>query len=335
MPRFAFLVHALTGFHRRAVGVRSLRPGLALGRRDGTALGDVTEICRVGLRGVAEGVVVNVPLTPEQMLADQERALSRMMRAAALAGPVGAIGLGSLCAVVAGRGEALAAQVSSPVTTGGAATAWALWQNTRRVLAVRPGPVGIVGSSGAVGGAVAALLAEDGVALRLDHPRAARGVPGATAFAGPAEAVEGCEIIVGAGPTGATLPAEAVKPGAVIIDVALPATARGRLPRGVRVLAGEAVCLPAGWDRDGWGWLYHVLAGYGPTQVFACVIEPLVLAAIGRDRPFALGRKIEIEAIRTFATAAEGFGFKPRLARGWVEVAPERLALAAPRALIG
>ena len=317
------------------MGVRSLRLNTALGRADGLALGDVTTICHLGLRGVAEGVVVNVPMTPDQMLADQEGALSRMMRAAALAGPVSAIGLGSLCAVVAGRGEALAEKVSPPVTTGGAATAWALWQNTLSVLAVRPGPVAIIGSSGAVGGAVAALLAADGVALRLDHPRAARGLSGVVGAAGPAEAVEGCDIIVGAGPTGATLPAEAVRPGAVIIDVALPATARGTLPRGVRVLAGEAVSLPPGWQRDGWGWFYHILAGYGPTQVFACLVEPLVLAAIGRDRPFAFGRKIELEAIREFATAAEGFGFRPRLARGWIEVAPRRLSHAAPRALIG
>lgn len=328
-------MHALTPFHRRVVGARSLRLSTALGRTDGTAIGDVAPICRLGLAGVAEGVVVNVPLLPEQMLADQERALSRMMRAVALAGDVSAVGLGSLCAVVAGRGEALAEQVRVPVTTGGAATAWALWQNTLRVVAVRPGPVAIVGSSGAVGGAVAALLAADGVSVRLDHPRAARGVPGAVATSGPSEAVKGCEIIVGAGPTGASLPAEDVAPGAVIIDVALPATARGRLPRGVRVLAGEAVSLPPAWTRDGWGYFYHVLAGYGPTQVFACLVEPLVLAVTGRRAPYALGRKIEPAVVREFGEAAERLGFHPRLARGWLEVAPSRLALGAPRALTG
>lgn len=308
---------------------------MALGRSDGTRLGEVAPICRVGLAGVAEGVVMDIPLLPDQMLADQERALSRMMRGVALAGDVAAVGLGSLCAVVAGRGEALAEQVRPPVTTGGAATAWALWQNTRAVLGVRPGPVAIVGSSGAVGGAVASLLAAEGVQVRLDHPRAARGVPGAVATASPEEAVAGCEIIVGAGPTGATLQPDAVAPGAIIVDVALPNTVRGRTPRGVTLLAGEAVSLPAGWTRDGWGWFYHVLAGYGPYQVFACLVEPLVLAATGRGRPFALGRRIPPEVVVEFGEAAEKLGFRPRLARGWLEVSPRALIASAPRRLTG
>lgn len=328
-------MHTLTGLHRRAVGVRLGNLRMALGRSNGTGLSEIAPICHVGLAGVAEGVVIDIPLLPEQLLTDQEGALARMMRAVALAGDVQAVGLGSLCAVVAGRGEALAEQVSVPVTTGGAATAWALWQNTRAALTVRPGPVAIVGASGAVGGAVASLLAAEGVQVRLDHPRAARGLANAVATATPEEAVEGCEIIVGAGPTGASLSAEAVRPGSVIIDVALPGTVRGRLPRGVKLLAGEAVSLPSAWTRDGWGWFYHVLAGYGPTQVFACVVEPLVLAATGRGRPFALGRKVPPEVVVEFGAAAEKLGFRPRLARGWLEVTPRALLASSPRALTG
>ncbi len=315
--------------------MRALRAGLALGHRDGTDPGDVALECRLGLGGVAEGVIIGLPLTPAQMLGDQERALTRMMRAAALAGDVSAIGLGSLCAVVASRGEALAERVPVPVTTGAAATSWALWRNARAVLREREGPVAIIGASGAVGGAVAALLAEEGVTLRLDHPRAARGVPGAVACASPAEAAQGCAVIIGAGPTGATLPAEAVSPGAVVIDVALPNTIIGRPPRGARVLAGEAVSVPDGWWRDGWGLIYQILAGYGPFQVFACLVEPLVLAATGRGASFALGRKVDPAVVREFGEAAERLGFRPRLARGWLEVSPRSLPGRARPALVG
>lgn len=308
---------------------------MTLGYRDGTSPGDVATLAELGLDGVAEGVIVGIPMTPTQMLEDQERALTRMIRAVAVAGEVQAVGLGSLCAVVASRGEALAERVSAPVTTGAAATAWALWQNVRAVHALRGGPVAIVGASGAVGGAVAALLATDGVPLRLDHPRAARNLEGALGFSTPAEAARGCGLVVGAGPTGGTLPASAVTAGAIVVDVALPETIIGRPPCGVHVLAGEAVSLPAGWHRGGWGLLYHLLAGYGPRQVFACLVEPLILARSGRDRPFALGRRVEAETVRAFGEAASALGFQPRLARGWTRVSQRTLRSWAARELTG
>ena len=312
-------------------GVRNLNVGLALGRRDGTDPWDVAPICRVGLRGVAEGVVVSIPLTPADMLVDQERALTRMMRACALVGDVDAVGLGRLCAVVAGRGEALAERVSVPVTTGGAATAWALWRNTQAVVARVGGPIAVIGSTNAVGNAVAALLADEGHEVRVDHPRGARG--GVIACAGPDEAARGAAVVVGAGPTGASLDPGALRPGAVVVDVALPGTVRGRVPRGVRVIAGEAVSLPAAWTRDGWGLIYHLLAGYGPTQVYACLVEPLVLATTHRGAPFALGRRVAPAVVQEFGAAAEALGFRPRLAVGWRAFPVDRLA--PPRVLMG
>lgn len=317
-------------------GVRNLRLGLVLRQRDGTSPFDIGPLCRLGLPGVSEGLVMGIPMTPDQMLADQERALVRLERAARLcmeADPeLGAIGLGSLCAVVAGRGEALAERLPLPVTTGGAATAWALFENTKTVVAAVGGPVGLVGASGAVGGAVAALLAAEGIPVRLDHSRAARGLKGPVeAFDGPAAAVAGCPVIVGAGPTGATLEAAAVRPGAVIVDVALPGTVRGPLPTGARLLAGEAVRTPPAWTRDGWGLIYQVLAGYGPSQVFACLVEPLILAAAGRATPYALGRKISLDAVSDLGERAATLGFVPQLSHGLRAFPAHRL----PRALPG
>ena len=332
-PRFAFLVHPLTSALRRIQGVRTFRPRLALGLRDGTSPFDIARLCRIGIPGAALGAAWSVPLTPDQMLADQERALSRMLRAGRMAGDVQAIGLGSLCAVVAGRGEALAERLPVPVTTGAAATAWALVENTRAVLGAVGGPVGVVGASGAVGFAVAALLAGDGHDVRVDHRRAKR-AGSVTVCDGPAEAVAGCAVVVGAGPTGATLDAGALRPGAVVVDVAIPGTLVGRPPPGVVVLAGEAVATPPTWWRDGWGALYQALAGYGPTQIFACVAEPLVLAATGRGAPWALGRSVSPETVVEFGAAARALGFRPRLARGWFEVSVGRIAAGrAPPAL--
>ena len=104
---------------------------------------------------------------------------------------------------------------------------------------------------------------------------------------------------------------------AVVVDVALPGTVTGRAPDAMRILAGEALSLPAGWRRGALGTLYHCVAGYGPWQVFACVVEPLVQAALGRNEPFAIGRSVAPETVREFGRHASAMGFQPRLSEGW------------------
>ena len=329
LPRFAFLVHPLVGWHRRVIGVRQLRLGLAAGYRDGTSAWDVGPICELELAGVARGVMVSVPMVPDQLLGDQERVLQRLLRAVELGregGPLAAVGLGALCAVVAGRGTALGERLDIPVTTGAAATAWTLAENTLAVLQHRgAGAVGVVGSAGVVGRAVTTRLVEAGISVRIDSKRGGKGLD-VEVCKSPEDTVRGCSVVVGAGPTGASVSAEALMRGAVVVDVAIPGTVRGRLPRGVRVLAGEAMSLPAGWTRGGWGHLFHVLAGYGPGQVFACLVEPLILAAQGRREPFAQGRSLTREALHDFGEAAKSLGFHPRLARGWRKVEPGHLS---------
>jgi predicted amino acid dehydrogenase len=333
-PRFAFVVHALSPAHRRVMGLRWATMRLALGMDEGVSPWKMGRICDLGLPGIADGVILGITLDPEQMLADQERAVLRMERVVRLAleeGPLAAVGLGSLCAVVGGRGEALAERLPVPVTTGGAATAWALAVNTLRVVEAlgTAGPVAVVGASSPVGRAVAAYLADAGLGVRVDGKRAGKGLA-VEVCEGPEEAVAGAPVVVGAGPTGGVLAPEALAPGAVLVDVALPATLTGPPPPGVQVLAGEAIALPPNWARGGWGHAYHLFAGYGPTQVFACVIEPLVLAATGRGAPYALGRKLELSAVRDFGRAAEALGFVPRLAEGWRGIEPSRVAQPRP-----
>jgi predicted amino acid dehydrogenase len=274
---------------------------------------------------------MGVPMAPADLLSDQERALDCMAAAVEAAGPLHAVGLGSLCAVVAGRGEGLAERVQVPVSNGGAATAWALLENTSAVLARvgRDRPVAVLGARGPVGGAVAALLAADGVQVRVDHPRAGRGLDVQRASS-PEDAVAGCRVVVGAATTGGMLQANALAADAVVIDVAIPGTVVGRIPPGVRILAGEAVTLPPEWQRGVWGWLYHVLAGYGPSQAFACLIEPLVLALSGRSSPYSLGRGLEPAEVREFGKAARALGFEPRLATGWRSFPLDRIPLGIP-----
>ncbi len=308
------------------MGVPSARLGLIGQWRNGTSIEDVLPVCELELEGVCSGRVVGVPMTPKDLLVDQQRAVDRMVNAVELAGDVHAVGLGSLCAVVGGRGEELAGRLGVPVTNGGAATAWALLENVREVLKYREGPVAIVGARSPVGQAIASCLVADGVSIRVDHKRAARGLD-AVICDGPIEVVRGCEVIVGAGPTGGTVPASVVAPGAVVVDVAIPGTLVGRPHSSVRVLAGEALDYPLNWRKGFWGWLYHVLSGYGPSQVFACLVEPLVIAVEGRTEPYSIGRRLDPNDVEAFGLAARKLGFSPRLARGWRAFRSDRLQL--------
>ncbi len=279
MPRrFAFVVHPLVPVARTIYALRTGRPGLALARRDGSSPDDVSVIARVGFRDV-EGVIVGVPMLPEQLLSDQAAALRAMTRAVQVVSPVDVVGLGSVLSVVAGRGAALQEATGVPVTTGNAATAWAAWRAVERVRAGRP--VAVIGARGAVGRVLVELLDADPDPAELrDYP-----------------------VVVGANTTGGAVDPSRLAPGTTLVDVALPRTLSGPPPAGVTVVPGERLPLPVGYRRDLWGHLFHVVAGYGHGHVYACLLEPLVAVLAGRRTPWAQGRSLSTDTVRAFGVA--------------------------------
>ncbi|MCP4809035.1 MAG: hypothetical protein GY913_13545 [Proteobacteria bacterium] len=305
----------------RIVGARRGLVDVAAGRAPTGAPG---ELCRLRFGDVAEGVVVTIPRTPYNLLEHQDEALRAMIEAAHVPGHVDAIGLGSLLAVVAGRGVSLQEYVKVPVTTGGAATTWSAVENTLAVCRTRGEErVAVLGYAGAVGQAVAELLSKSGLDVvvagrgkALERRAAKLGLPLMSAE----DAVKGRRVVVGAATTGGTLDPGALEPGTVLLDVALPPTlTAGEHSPGVKVLAAEAMAIPPGWDKGFWGRLYHVVSGYGPWQVYACLLEPMVIALTGRPTPFAQGRRIRLDDVETFGREARKLGLAPRLAEGWVE----------------
>jgi predicted amino acid dehydrogenase len=268
-------------------GLRTAQPRLALGLSDGRDLDEVAPICRLGTPEIS-GVVLGIPWLPEQLLTDQPGALRAMERAVQLAAPVAMVGLGSVLSAVAGRGGPLAQACGIPVTTGNAATAWCAAAVAARVA---DGRVAVLGGGGTVGRALVELL--DGVPDPQD--------------------LRAFRTVVGAHTTGGVLDPARLAPGTTLIDVALPPTLAGPTPPGVRVLAGESVALPPSWRRDGWGWVFHVVAGYGLRSVYACLLEPLVALASGRERPWAQGRRLVAEDVVAFGAAAAALGFEPEL----------------------
>ncbi len=335
--RFVFLVHPFTDPVRRIAALRTARPRLGLHPGAEPVADDARPICRLVLeaRGrLVEGVVVTVPLLPHQLLEDQSAALTMMRAAVARAGgAVDVVGLGSVLAVIAGRGTALQEHLWQPVTTGAAATAWAAAENARAAAVGAGcwpvGPIAVLGHRGTVGSAVIEQLLSDGareirVAARGGQAARAR-EQGLVPCHDEAAAVMGCPVVVGASTTGRILAPSALDRGAVLVDVAIPRTLSGPPRRGTRVLAGEAVLPPAGYRKGRWGAVYHILAGYGPSHLFACLAEPMLMAAEGRTRPFAQGRRVASADLRDIRRIAGRWGFRPVLASHWRSVAPDRL----------
>jgi hypothetical protein len=63
LPRFVFLVHALTPAHKRILGARFSDPELMAG---GKGWGVPGRLCRIVVEGLAIGEVISLPLLPEE-----------------------------------------------------------------------------------------------------------------------------------------------------------------------------------------------------------------------------------------------------------------------------
>lgn len=265
-----------------------------------------------------QGDVVAVPLTPEDLLVDQERAVHLMHRALKLAertGPsVDVVGLGSLCAVVGGRGDALQERLNIPVTTGGAATVWTMFSNAIQANPHRE-PMGILGSGSPVGKALVQLLNSQQVPLFVDSKKSIRRLRGELTVQEGEEIARTQRWIVGCGPTGPMFKEDVLLPGATVLDVALPHSfAPGPKPRSdIRTFFAERMTMPDDWDRGLWGRVYHMVSGYGYHTVLACLVEPVVMAVYGRTEPYAQGRTLDPEAVLDFGKKAAALNFHPTL----------------------
>ena len=297
--------------------------GVALGHRQGSNPKDVSHICsflwpETATRPKVTGDVVAIPLTPEDLLVDQDRAVLLMHRAVKFAertGPkIDVVGLGSLCAVVGRRGLALQERLSIPVTTGGAATVWTMFSNARKANPNRE-PMGVLGSSSPVGKALIQLLHQEGIPLRVDSRKSKKGLDGDIEAKDAAEIARSEKWIIGCGPTGPSFSQEILCPNATVLDVALPHTFSPTKPRrkDMRILFAERMSMPEDWDRGLWGRIYHMVSGYGYRTVLACLVEPAIMAAINRDRPFAQGRKIEVQDVLDFGQESSDLGFDAAL----------------------
>ena len=335
--KFGFVVHPLTAFQRRLLGVRGLNGPLAIGRPALVSEAIPYTIAALDIRDVhggrSLGQLVSVPFTPEELLSDQEGGVRAVLGAVARCHAWGAevVGLGAVAAVIGGQGKAVAAEAPCAVTTGNGFTAWAAVQTLdlwRRTSGESP-PVALLGAPSPVATSILRQLAARGEAVEvvaqtppkplraLVETLASRGYAHLRFIDDPLEALRQGHVLVAASSTGARLKLSALPRGSVVIDVAAPLDVQDDARRpDVLWLDGEYVRLPTELGGGLWHRVYGLVTGHS-RHAFACFAEPMLLALAGRPELANVGREVAIERTDALAELAHAHGF-------WVDRLYER-----------
>jgi predicted amino acid dehydrogenase len=324
MSRFAFVLHPLTvdylGNHPRYRWTRRLprqwvetAAAYMPGRYVGTVKG-----CRSEATGKPiDGLIYALGATPRQMLTrPPEFTYTRLNQAVKDAADRGAkiVGLGAFTKVVGDAGITVAKRAPIPVTTGNSLTIAATLE-TAKLTAKRlgwpdlaKGKAMIVGATGAIGSVCSRLLAaavKDVVLVSIEPDRLSAlkqkilsEVPGATVETDLTtnRHVGECDLIVTA--TSAfgqrVLDISQCKPGAVILDVALPpdiSEEEAAVRPDVLVVESGEVTLPgpAHFSFD---------IGLPQGVAYACLAEAALLTMEERYECFTLGRDVPPSSVK-------------------------------------
>ncbi|GAA2159767.1 putative amino acid dehydrogenase [Humibacillus xanthopallidus] len=341
--RFAFVIHPLSQQYFRHVEplatITKVAPGpvmdvleKAMAYTPPFTYSHVTGI-RSPTGAEAEGWLITVGGTPKELMAHSpEFTYSRLLAAAETARKLGAqvMGLGAFTKVVGDAGVTVAKRAPLPITTGNSYSAsgalWAAQDALERLGLVEVdeggrlrGTAMVVGATGAIGSVCARLLALSSDELWLVSPEAAklldlkhdieREHPRATVHvaATPDGHLGEMDLIVTAtsGAGKRVLDIMAVKPGAVITDVARPldlsAADVAKRPDVLVVQSGE-IELP--------GDVRMRNIGLPDGVAYACLAETVVLALEGRYETFTVGRNIEWAKVKEIYKLGRKHGMK-------------------------
>lgn len=348
-PQYAFVVHLTSAEDLLACdpGLRALTPRELREFCAHAAMlppGVLMQAPRVHSRtgAVAEGVIVVVPLLPEEMARRGAARVGReILRAVDLAASLGVriVGLGGYTVPYTRRG--LAATGRGPaITTGNVLTAGMALAATREVaarqgLAIQNAHVAVVGARGSVGALCARLLARDrprhlvlvgnptsdvGHLERLCAEVQRAGVPAMTTT--DLARLADCEIVITA--TAAAQPVldgAPLAPGTIVCDVARPPDTSPcvRARRDLTVIDGGLVALPDSGMRFGTGNLQNLPDGV----TVACLAETILLALEGEERDCGVGPDVPVTEVDRLLGIAERHGFRLAMsAPALVEVPP-------------
>jgi len=334
--RFAFILHPLTvdylAMHPRYTWTRHLprhfvevSAAYMPAQCVGTARGGRSRATGKPV----DGLIYALGATPRQMLTrPPEFTYSRLNAAVSDAARRGAkiVGLGAFTKVVGDAGLTVAKRAPIPVTTGNSLTIAATLE-TAKLTAIRlgwpslaRGRAMIVGATGSIGSVCARLLAaavKDVVLVSIEPPRLAalkRTILAETPDArvetdvSTEKRVGECDLIVTA--TSAfgqrVLDVSQCKPGAVILDVALPpdvSAEEAAVRPDVLVVESGEVLIPGPVD-------FSFDIGLPPHVAYACLAEAALLAMEGRFESFTLGRDVAPDRVKEIYRLFRRHGFQ-------------------------
>lgn len=351
--RFAFVLHPLTidylAKHPRYAWTRHLPRGLvetAAACMPAGRVGRVTGGRSPATGQPIDGLIYALGSTPRQMLSRAPeftyRRLDQAIRDAAGQGAQ-IVGLGAFTKVVGDAGVTVARRASIPVTTGNSLTIAATLE-TAKLTAKRlgwpdlaRGKAMIVGATGSIGSVCSRLLAaavHDVVLVSIEPDRLVAlkqkieaETPGTKVEldTSTVKCVGECDLIVTA--TSAfglrVLDVSQCKPGAVILDVALPpdiSAEEAAVRPDVLVVESGEVLIPGPVDIS-----FDI--GLPPGVAYACMAEAALLAMEGRFECFTLGRDVAPERVKEIYRLFRRHHFQIAPLRTFgVELTPELVA---------
>jgi predicted amino acid dehydrogenase len=291
-----------------------------------------------------DGLIYALGATPRQMLTrPPEFTYTRLNAAVQDAADRGAriVGLGAFTKVVGDAGITVAKRAPIPVTTGNSLTIAATLE-TAKLTAKRMGwpdlargRAMVVGATGAIGSVCSRLLAaavKDVVLVSIEPPRLEalkrsilEATPDATVTTGTSTApwVGECDLIVTA--TSAfglrVLDVSQCKPGAIILDVALPpdiSAEEAAVRPDVLVVESGEVLIPGPVD-------FSFDIGLPPHVSYACLAEAALLAMEERYECFTLGRDVAPARVKEIYRLFRRHGFKIAPLRTFGELLTDEL----------
>lgn len=272
-----------------------------------------------------EGWLIAVPYTPQRMLQlPTTEVYNKIIAAGHLAARLGAqiLGLGAYTSVIGDGGATIARNLDIAVTSGDSYTAALSVQATLQAaqlmdIDIAQTKLAIVGGAGAIGAAVAQLLAPHANHMLLigRQREALNVVSEKVRRAGCREVhisteimdVAKAQVVVTVTSAGGNLiQPEMLRRGAVVCDVSRPRDVSHHVIQvrdDVLVIDGGLVRVPGEVD---FGFNY----GLPPHLTYGCLAETMALAFEGRFEDYSIGKALSVEQVQEIDALATKHGFE-------------------------
>jgi acetylornithine/succinyldiaminopimelate/putrescine aminotransferase/predicted amino acid dehydrogenase len=279
------------------------------------------------------GKITYLPLLPEDITEDQDRALEMIIKAAKDLEEWGAdiIGLGGYTAVIKGRGKEVQNELTkATITTGNSYTTYtsieALEYALHKLdLNIQDLNTTIVGFPGSISLAITKILAQKGAKLTLVGRRENLVMKNFLQELDPKiqenisftlqikDGVQNADIIMAATSSGSVIESDWLKSGAIVVDIGEPKDVikKDDMRNDVLILDGGRFDIEDEVSIEG------SLSSFFKTGFFGCVGETVLLTLEGLKENLSMGRVLSIEGIKKIGIIAKKHGFKVTDLHSW------------------